>query len=61
MARNEADVLEVTPEDFGDLLGESARQAVIIARRDAPEFRKRIQKQGSVVIPLPDQSRKERQ
>lgn len=53
MAQNEADVLEVTPENFGDLLVESARQAVAIARRDAPELRKRIRKQGSVVIPPP--------
>ncbi|MHB8646416.1 MAG: helix-turn-helix domain-containing protein [Thermomicrobiales bacterium] len=53
MAQNESDVVEVTPENFGDLLIESARQAVAIARRDAPELRKRIRKQGSVVIPPP--------
>ncbi|MDQ6601712.1 MAG: type II toxin-antitoxin system MqsA family antitoxin [Chloroflexota bacterium] len=53
MARNETDILEVTPENFGDLLVESARQAVSIARRDAPELRKRIRKQNSVVIPPP--------
>lgn len=50
MAVNTNDALEVTPENFGELLIESARQAVAIARRDAPELRKRIRKQGSVVV-----------
>ncbi len=53
--------LEVTPENFGDLLVESARQAVAIARRDAPELRKWIRKQESVVISLPGLSHEERQ
>ena len=53
MARNNTGVLEVevTPENFGERLVESARQAVAIAQRDAPELRKRIWKQGAVVIP----------
>lgn len=51
MARDEIDVLEVTPENFGELLVESARQAVAIARRDAPELRKRICEQRSVIAP----------
>jgi putative transcriptional regulator len=53
MVRKKSDALTVTPENFGDLLLESARQAVAIARRDAPELRTRIRKQETVVTPLP--------
>jgi len=51
MAENQSDGLEVTAENFGELLVESARQAVAIARRDAPELRKRIREQRSVIAP----------
>lgn len=53
MARKKAEIVELTPENFGDLLVESARQAVAIARRDAPELRRRIRKQEAVMTTLP--------
>ncbi len=56
MTESTSDELEITPENFGDCLVASARQAVVIARRDAPELRKRLPEQ-TLIVTLPPSSR----